>query len=415
MLRLPIEPLQIEQLKRLQQHQYRATGKSFLDPYMQPFWEWVVIQLPEWVAPNLMTITGLLVNVLTCLLLIVMAPDAKSNVHPLFFVTCAVGLFIYQTLDACDGKQARRTGSSSPLGELFDHGCDALSTLFLALGVAVAIRMGTCPYIMLIQCLVAMFLFYCAHWQTYVTGTLRFGWFDVTEAQFSVMGVLLITAIFGQEVWDSKIIFIEARFIPFIMCLCGAVVALFNYSRVCFSSQTQHVCEGSALAPLVPSLLTIVPYIVMAVKSPALIADRPCLALTTFGLVAVKLTFRIIVAHMTRSEVHTWDTTLLTPLTIFFNQYLDFPLSERFVLYAGLTYTTIDLFLYANAVCLQICEHLKIELFRITPAVAADKKNPTDDPSGKPLLKAGSPGTPSTGTTPGEAPPCYQDVIVNKS
>ncbi len=30
-------------------------------------------------------------------------------------------------MDAIDGKQARRTGSSSPLGELFDHGCDALS------------------------------------------------------------------------------------------------------------------------------------------------------------------------------------------------------------------------------------------------------------------------------------------------
>ena len=29
-----------------------------------------------------------------------------------------------QTFDAVDGKQARRTGSSSPLGELFDHGGD---------------------------------------------------------------------------------------------------------------------------------------------------------------------------------------------------------------------------------------------------------------------------------------------------
>jgi phosphatidylglycerophosphate synthase len=43
-------------------------------------------------------------------------------------ILCALGLFIYQTLDAIDGKQARRTNSSSPLGELFDHGCDALST-----------------------------------------------------------------------------------------------------------------------------------------------------------------------------------------------------------------------------------------------------------------------------------------------
>jgi hypothetical protein len=29
---------------------------------------------------------------------------------------------MYQTLDALDGKQARRTKTSSPLGELFDHG-----------------------------------------------------------------------------------------------------------------------------------------------------------------------------------------------------------------------------------------------------------------------------------------------------
>jgi len=31
-------------------------------------------------------------------------------------------------MDAVDGKQARRTGTSSPLGQLFDHGCDAWAT-----------------------------------------------------------------------------------------------------------------------------------------------------------------------------------------------------------------------------------------------------------------------------------------------
>lgn len=44
------------------------------------------------------------------------------------YLACALGLFIYQSLDAIDGKQARRTNSSTPLGELFDHGCDSLST-----------------------------------------------------------------------------------------------------------------------------------------------------------------------------------------------------------------------------------------------------------------------------------------------
>lgn len=45
----------------------------------------------------------------------------------------ALGLFFYQSLDAIDGKQSRRTNSSSPLGEIFDHGCDAFSTGALSL------------------------------------------------------------------------------------------------------------------------------------------------------------------------------------------------------------------------------------------------------------------------------------------
>ena len=34
----------------------------------------------------------------------------------------ALGLFMYSTMDNMDGKQARRTGTSSALGHLFDHG-----------------------------------------------------------------------------------------------------------------------------------------------------------------------------------------------------------------------------------------------------------------------------------------------------
>ena len=37
---------------------------------------------------------------------------------------------VYLHLDCIDGKQARRTGSSSPLGQLFDHG-DCPLPLFL--------------------------------------------------------------------------------------------------------------------------------------------------------------------------------------------------------------------------------------------------------------------------------------------
>lgn len=35
--------------------------------------------------------------------------------------------FMYRMLDELDGKQARKTGNSSALGMLFDHGCDSFS------------------------------------------------------------------------------------------------------------------------------------------------------------------------------------------------------------------------------------------------------------------------------------------------
>lgn len=40
-------------------------------------------------------------------------------------------IFAYQTLDGSDGKQARFTGSGSALGEVVDHGVDALTTVLI--------------------------------------------------------------------------------------------------------------------------------------------------------------------------------------------------------------------------------------------------------------------------------------------
>lgn len=58
--------------------------------------------------------------------------DAPSWV-PLF---SAAAVVVYTWLDCLDGKQARRTGTSSPLGQLFDHGCDALSVNLLLANIA---------------------------------------------------------------------------------------------------------------------------------------------------------------------------------------------------------------------------------------------------------------------------------------
>lgn len=37
------------------------------------------------------------------------------------YYSFAFGMWMYSTMDNVDGKQARRTGTSSPLGELFEY------------------------------------------------------------------------------------------------------------------------------------------------------------------------------------------------------------------------------------------------------------------------------------------------------
>lgn len=47
-----------------------------------------------------------------------------------------------QTFDAIDGKHARKTNRSSPLGQLMDHGCDAFSNSFIAIMISQAYLFG---------------------------------------------------------------------------------------------------------------------------------------------------------------------------------------------------------------------------------------------------------------------------------
>lgn len=58
------------QLKRLGEHKYSCSSTSICDSLLQPWWNWLVTYIPIWLAPNLITVTGLFINVITTLVLI---------------------------------------------------------------------------------------------------------------------------------------------------------------------------------------------------------------------------------------------------------------------------------------------------------------------------------------------------------
>ncbi len=67
------------------------------------------------------TLTGFSFVVVNFLTLLWYNPTLDTDCPPWVYASWAIGLFLYQTFDAVDGTQARRTHQSGPLGELFDH------------------------------------------------------------------------------------------------------------------------------------------------------------------------------------------------------------------------------------------------------------------------------------------------------
>ena len=78
---MPANILKPQQLVRLTEHKYSSSGATLLDPFMQKFWQWIVTKFPTWVAPNLMTVIGLIINALTTFILIYHSPDARQVVR----------------------------------------------------------------------------------------------------------------------------------------------------------------------------------------------------------------------------------------------------------------------------------------------------------------------------------------------
>ncbi|XP_073967249.1 choline/ethanolaminephosphotransferase 1 bbc isoform X3 [Choristoneura fumiferana] len=368
--------LNAAQLKKLSEHKYSCTSSSILDAWLQPWWCWLVSKTPLWLAPNLITILGLIVNIVTTLILVWYSPDARTDPPAWACALCALGVFVYQSLDAIDGKQARRTGSQSPLGELFDHGCDSISTVFIALGACTAVKLGEYPTWMFFQCFCAMTLFYCAHWQAYVTGTLRMGKVDVTEAQYSIIAIHLVSATLGSSFWSTQIGgSIELRYSLALAALAGTALTVGTLATAIVAGGVgkngSTVAGTSILSPVIPFSLVVVPAFIIFQKSESHVYENhPALYIMAFGMVAAKVTNRLVVAHMTKSEMDYYDWSLLGPAMLFLNQYFNNAIPEYYVLWLCTIWVCVDLTRYCGQICLEICEHLKIKLFRITPVAA---------------------------------------------
>lgn len=191
-------------LNGLRDYTYKPGGYTILDKLHQPFWNYITDHiLPPWLAPNLITLMGLSALMAAYVTTTIFMPGFQGAAPGwVYFATGSACLF-YLHMDCLDGKQARKIKNSSPLGQLFDHGCDALAVHLILAGLVCTFNMGGVNWQTIAGCCCVMAPWILAHWEEYHTGVMVYGnglW-GVTEANYCVVLLHYITAVMGPSRW----------------------------------------------------------------------------------------------------------------------------------------------------------------------------------------------------------------------
>ncbi|KAH8899336.1 Choline/ethanolaminephosphotransferase [Thozetella sp. PMI_491] len=194
-------------LIHLKSYKYSSVDKSPVSKYiLKPYWDTFVTFLPLWLAPNMVTLLGFFFILGNVGLLVLFMPDLVGPGPSWLYYSFAFGLFMYQTMDNVDGKQARRTGTSSGLGELFDHGIDSLNCTLASLLETAAMGMGTSKpgvFTALVPCLPMFF----STWETYHTHTLYLGVINgPTEGLLIACALMIISGYYGPGIWTERLV-----------------------------------------------------------------------------------------------------------------------------------------------------------------------------------------------------------------
>lgn len=197
-----MKPLTEEERVKVINYKYHGGDLSPIYQYiLSPLAQWCVdMFIPESVAPNVITFAGLLASIFCLFVTLYVNPTLSANGTPSWLCyLVGLGIFTYQTLDNMDGKQARKTGSSSALGMFFDHACDAINAGVTTVTMGAIMGTGWTGKIF-ITYLSSFLPFYFQTWEENYTDSLILPAFNgPTEGLLMTIGVCIISGLIGTE------------------------------------------------------------------------------------------------------------------------------------------------------------------------------------------------------------------------
>ena len=126
-------------------------------------------------------------------------PDFSGPMESWFYIVLGLAYFVYLVADNSDGKQARRTGTSSPLGMLLDHGMDSVTAVIENFVIQRVLQIGN-GYMNMIALLISTMPFYFAQLEQYYTGELILQEINgVDDGSWLLIGICFAPAFLGYD------------------------------------------------------------------------------------------------------------------------------------------------------------------------------------------------------------------------
>lgn len=194
----------------------------FLDRFWDLFPKYVY---PPWLAPNLITTVGGLAVVIAAIVMLIYSPNLEGAAPDRVYLVCGLLVFLYQTLDGSDGKQARATKSGSALGELMDHGVDSITAVLISVLTNDLCGYGCAHPLTWSMILFPCAAFYLSNMVLLHTGRQTFFPIDIQELLLGVQIALVTTSFIGvQRLKEPMIVagfMVEPRMVLAFMTLAG--------------------------------------------------------------------------------------------------------------------------------------------------------------------------------------------------
>ena len=308
-----------ENYENIRSYQYKSSDSSISYKYcMSPLCDFLVQFFPKWLAPNVITVSGFFLNLLYFLITGYYTSFKGGFVPPWACFFSAFCYLIYQVLDNIDGKQARRTKSSSPLGLLVDHGTDACTTFFITCGLGAILCLDTIYQYILLWIMIIV-PFYLNNWEEYVTGIMSLPFINgINEGTFIIVFLECLVGSMGYDFLFNKIDFFFLKqvqlnvFMSAIACGAGIFFGIISILKV--RNLEDNTKKINALVDIFPFIYFLLGFFAIIFLSDSKISENyPQLLLVSFGFQFAKMMGLIQLAHLTGTRYMPYNLVFVLP------------------------------------------------------------------------------------------------------